>query len=69
MKAIQRMRPMIESPVRIVTVPDRAIAGAASSRERWLKAMGLLHELPAPLVVFLSIGCAVTFALWLTWLA
>jgi hypothetical protein len=34
-----------------------------------LKALGVLHELPAPLVVLLSIGCAVTFALWLTWLA
>jgi YtcA family len=34
-----------------------------------LKASGLLGELPAPLVVLLSIGCAVTFALWLLWLA
>jgi hypothetical protein len=34
-----------------------------------LKAAGLLAELPAPLVVFLSIGCATTFALWLLWLA
>jgi hypothetical protein len=34
-----------------------------------LKASGLLGELPAPLVVLLSIGCATTFALWLVWLA
>jgi hypothetical protein len=34
-----------------------------------LKASGLLGELPAPLVVLLSIGCATTFALWLLWLA
>ncbi len=34
-----------------------------------LKASGLLSELPAPLVVLLSIGCAMTFALWLLWLA
>ena len=34
-----------------------------------LKASGLLGELPAPLVVLLSIGCAATFALWLLWLA
>jgi len=34
-----------------------------------LKASGLLRELPAPPVVLLSIGCAITFALWLLWLA
>jgi YtcA family len=34
-----------------------------------LKASGLLSELPVPLVVLLSIGCAITFALWLLWLA
>jgi hypothetical protein len=34
-----------------------------------LKASGLLSEIPAPLVVLLSIGCAATFALWLLWLA
>lgn len=34
-----------------------------------LKVSGLLNELPAPLVVLLSMGCAVTFALWLLWLA
>ena len=34
-----------------------------------LKATGLLPELPVPLVVLLSIGCATTFALWLVWLA
>ena len=34
-----------------------------------LRTTGLLAELPVPLVVFLSIGCATTFALWLLWLA
>jgi hypothetical protein len=34
-----------------------------------LKATGLLTELPAPLVVLLSIGCATTFGFWLLWLA
>lgn len=34
-----------------------------------LKSTGLLTELPAPLVVLLSIGCATTFGLWLLWLA
>jgi YtcA family len=34
-----------------------------------LKATGLLTEVPAPLVVLLSIGCATTFGLWLIWLA
>ncbi len=34
-----------------------------------LKATGLLAELPAPLPVILAIGCAVTFGLWLLWLA
>jgi hypothetical protein len=34
-----------------------------------LKATGLLEELPAPLVVLLALGCAVTFGLWLLWLA
>ena len=34
-----------------------------------LKYMGLLGELPAPLLVLLSIGCATTFALWLVWLS
>jgi hypothetical protein len=34
-----------------------------------LKSTGLLTELPAPLVVLLSVGCAATFALWLVWLA
>jgi hypothetical protein len=30
-----------------------------------LKATGLLTEVPAPLVVLLSVGCATTFAIWL----
>jgi YtcA family len=34
-----------------------------------LKAAGLLSEVPAPLLVLLSIGCATTFALWLVWLS
>jgi hypothetical protein len=34
-----------------------------------LKAAGLLSEVPAPLLVLLSFGCATTFALWLVWLA
>ena len=44
------------------------LAAALAARVA-LKASGLLRELPEPLVVFLSIGCAVTFALWLLWLA
>jgi hypothetical protein len=34
-----------------------------------LKAAGVLTEVPMPLVVLLSIGCATTFVLWLLWLA
>jgi hypothetical protein len=34
-----------------------------------LKATGLLGELPAPLAVLLAIACAVTFGVWLVWLA
>jgi hypothetical protein len=34
-----------------------------------LKATGILTELPAPLVVLMAFGCAVTFGLWLLWLA
>jgi hypothetical protein len=33
------------------------------------KALGMLEELPVPLVVMLAIGCAGTFAMWLIWLA
>jgi len=33
------------------------------------KALGMLEELPVPLVVMLAIGCAGTFALWLIWLS
>jgi|GEM_PF-525232 len=33
------------------------------------KATGLLEEIPIPFAVILSIACAVTFALWLAWLA
>jgi hypothetical protein len=42
---------------------------AALAARAVLKASGLLKELPAPLVVLLSLGCATTFALWLVWLA
>jgi len=30
---------------------------------------GAFAELPAPLPVLLAIGCAVTFGIWLLWLA
>jgi hypothetical protein len=33
------------------------------------KALGILQELPVPLVVMLAIGCAGTFAMWLIWLS
>lgn len=33
------------------------------------KATGILQEMPAPLAVLLALGCAVTFGLWLVWLA
>ena len=33
------------------------------------KALGMLEELPVPLVVMLAIGCAGTFAMWLIWLS
>ena len=44
------------------------IAAAAIGRAI-LKATGLLGELPAPLAVMLAIACAVTFGVWLVWLA
>ena len=44
------------------------LAAALAARVA-LKSSDLLSELPAPLVVLLSIGCATTFALWLLWLA
>jgi hypothetical protein len=44
------------------------LAAAVAARAA-LKASGLLSELAAPLVVLLAIGCVVTFALWLMWLA
>ena len=44
------------------------IAAAAIGRSI-LKATGLLEEVPAPLAVLLAIACAVTFGLWLLWLA
>lgn len=34
-----------------------------------LKGTGVLAEVPAPLAVLLAIACAVTFSLWLVWLA
>jgi YtcA-like protein len=42
-----------------------AVAGIARAI---FKATGILQELPVPFVVFLAIGCAATFALWLLWL-
>ena len=33
------------------------------------KALGILGEIPAPLVVMAAIGCAGTFAMWLIWLS
>jgi hypothetical protein len=42
-----------------------AVAGLARAI---FKATGILPELPVPFVVFLAIGCAATFALWLLWL-
>jgi len=44
------------------------IAAAVISRSV-LKATGLIAEVPAPLAVLLAIACAVTFGLWLVWLA
>ena len=48
-----------------------ALAGIAAAviGRAILKATGLLGELPAPLAVMLAIACAVTFSLWLVWLA
>jgi hypothetical protein len=48
-----------------------ALAGIAAAviGRSILKATGLLGELPAPLAVLLAIACAVTFGLWLVWLA
>ena len=43
-----------------------AVAGIARAI---FKATGILEELPAAFVVFLAIGCATTFALWLLWLS
>jgi hypothetical protein len=34
-----------------------------------LKACGLLDEMPVPLIAILAMACAVTFAVWLLWLA
>jgi hypothetical protein len=48
-----------------------ALAGIAAAviGRSILKGTGLLGELPAPLAVLLAIACAVTFGLWLLWLA
>jgi hypothetical protein len=48
-----------------------ALAGIAAAviGRSILKAAGLLEEVPAPLAVLLAIACAVTFGLWLLWLA
>jgi len=44
------------------------IAAAIVARSL-LKATGVLPEVPAPMVVLLAIGCAVTFGIWLLWLS
>jgi hypothetical protein len=48
-----------------------ALAGIAAAviGRSILKATGLLEEVPAPLAVLLAVACAVTFGLWLLWLA
>jgi hypothetical protein len=48
-----------------------ALAGIAAAviARSILKATGLLAEVPAPLAVMLAIACAVTFGVWLIWLA
>jgi YtcA family len=48
-----------------------ALVGLASAlaARAIFKALGMLEELPAPLVVMLAIGCACTFAMWLIWLS
>jgi len=38
-------------------------------RNAIFKALGILEELPVPLVVMAAIGCASTFAMWLIWLS
>jgi hypothetical protein len=43
--------------------------GLALAARAIFKALGMLEELPVPLVVMLSIGCAGTFAMWLIWLS
>ncbi len=44
------------------------IALAIAARATF-KALGILEELPVPLVVMLAIACAGTFAMWLIWLS
>jgi hypothetical protein len=48
-----------------------AIGGIAAAviARAILKATGLLAEVPAPLPVLLALACAVTFGIWLLWLA
>jgi hypothetical protein len=48
-----------------------ALAGIAAAviGRSILKATGVLGEVPAPLAVLLAVACAVTFGLWLVWLA
>jgi hypothetical protein len=48
-----------------------ALVGLASAlaARGIFKALGILGELPVPLIVMLAIGCAGTFAMWLIWLA
>ena len=51
-------------PVRVQLLGEKLIAFRDT-----MGRTGLLEELPAPLVVLLAFGCAVTFAMWLVWLA
>ena len=48
-----------------------ALVGLASAlaARAIFKALGVLEEIPAPLVVMLAIGCACTFTMWLIWLS
>ena len=43
--------------------------GLALAARAIFKALGILGEIPVPLVVMAAIGCASTFAMWLIWLS
>lgn len=48
-----------------------ALAGVAAAviARTLLKALGIQREIPAPVLVYLSVAVAFTFGLWLLWLA